>query len=1320
MAFIQDFFTSRGNYGDGDSRIGQTGRLWYDSNTNTIRISDGVTPGGIIVGGAGGGGSYVLPTASTTVKGGVKIDGTTITINDQVISGFSGNYNDLTNKPTIPTLVSQLTNDTGFITSSALSGYATESWVQSQNYLTTVGWNDITGKPTFATVATSGDYNDLINKPSAYSLPIASSSTLGGIKVGTGLSIGVDGTLSVTSTGTNNLTISLIDNNGTLSKEVQNVSALRFDTESAFDLTDLGNGEVKVQMNSTFKYWKVDGQEDLVAVGLDTVQFASGNGIRITTDPNSGPYQKIIFESTFSGSYLDLTELPEQYNFKISADDSTQRLVNQGETIQFLGGTGITTTSNDEGVITISGFSGDYDDLANRPDLTVYQLSSTAFDGDYNSLTNKPDPYTLSVAADDSTQVDIRSGELIKFIGTNGITTSADTEGFITFSGPDLSSYATTSYVTTQITNLVDGAPGLLDTLNELAAALNDDANFASNIANIVNDKLDRSEQYRLFVAADDSTSVEIHRGETIQLVGGTGITTSVDTEGKVTISGFSGNYEDLANTPELFSGDYNDLVNKPDQYKFNIAADDSTQIEVRLGETIKIQGGTGINTTSDDEGNIIVEGFSGDYNDLANTPSIPVYTTDLINDSDFIDSSALNGYATEQFVLDQGYITQASWNITADDSVSRIIHSGETVSFLGTQGITTSSDDEGNITIQGPDLTGYATETYVDTAIENLIDNAPQLLDTLNELAAAIGDDPNFITTVTSGLGQKANISDLAQVAFTGSYDDLTNTPRVAFSVAGDDSTAVEVSLGETIKFSGQQGITTQSDSEGNILIQGPDLSSYATTAYVDQELAAKVDRSELADVALSGDYNDLINQPEAYQFYIGADDSTMTTVTSGNGIKILGGTDIDTASDIFGNITVSFTNSQGYLNSIDLQGTTGTSSYGSGDTLEFTSSNGVEIDVTNDSSVISVNIDTPQDVRTTASPEFNAVTINELRAATTDITVDGNLVPSSANQALGSAATPWKTLYVSGQTINIGGIEIGVENGNLTFGNEVVVTTQLPDYDEIVIANDNDLGVVRIGNNVNIDNQGRISVADPFTFNVTADDSSSRLINNGETVKFVGGVGVDTSIDLEGNVTINGFSGNYNDLANQPALFSGNYDDLSNKPALFSGDYNDLTNRPDVPDSYSFNITADDSTSRPIRNGETVKISGQGGITTYSDSEGHIVIDGPDLAELGDVQIGTNIPLGYVLKWNGTKWAPALDQTSENAGTLQIYDEGSTLFSNVQNINFVGSAVSVTGTLDGVNVNISTDVIGYNIDGGGPSSVYGGINPIDAGRIA
>ena len=52
------------------------------------------------------------------------------------------------------------------------------------------------------------------------------------------------------------------------------------------------------------------------------------------------------------------------------------------------------------------------------------------------------------------------------------------------------SSYATTSYVTTQINNLIAGAPGALDTLDELAAALGDDSNFATTVTNSIATKL--------------------------------------------------------------------------------------------------------------------------------------------------------------------------------------------------------------------------------------------------------------------------------------------------------------------------------------------------------------------------------------------------------------------------------------------------------------------------------------------------------------------------------------------------------------------------------------------------------------------------------------------------------------------------------------------------------------------------------------------------------------------------------------------------------------------------------------------------------------
>lgn len=55
-------------------------------------------------------------------------------------------------------------------------------------------------------------------------------------------------------------------------------------------------------------------------------------------------------------------------------------------------------------------------------------------------------------------------------------------------------------------------------------------------------------------------------------------------------------------------------------------------------------------------------------------------------------------------------------------------------------------------------DLTGYASEVYVDSAIAGVVNSAPSTLNTLNELASALGDDASFATTVTNAIADKAD----------------------------------------------------------------------------------------------------------------------------------------------------------------------------------------------------------------------------------------------------------------------------------------------------------------------------------------------------------------------------------------------------------------------------------------------------------------------------------------------------------------------------------------------------------------------------------
>ena len=61
-----------------------------------------------------------------------------------------------------------------------------------------------------------------------------------------------------------------------------------------------------------------------------------------------------------------------------------------------------------------------------------------------------------------------------------------------------------------------------------------------------------------------------------------------------------------------------------------------------------------------------------------------------------------------------------------------------------------------------------YATQSYVTTQVNNVIDSAPGALDTLNELAAALGDDASFSTTVTNSIATKLATSDFTSTANT------------------------------------------------------------------------------------------------------------------------------------------------------------------------------------------------------------------------------------------------------------------------------------------------------------------------------------------------------------------------------------------------------------------------------------------------------------------------------------------------------------------------------------------------------------------------
>ncbi len=144
-----------------------------DNALNVAGSGDLPTTGGIVPIAMGG-------TGATTTAGARTNLGVSATA-DFANVAFSGVYDDLTGRPAIPSQTSDLANNSGYITSSALSGY-----VKSVNGTAP----DSSGNVTISVSGggSSGGGN--------YTLPTASSSTLGGVKVGSGLTINTSGVLS--------------------------------------------------------------------------------------------------------------------------------------------------------------------------------------------------------------------------------------------------------------------------------------------------------------------------------------------------------------------------------------------------------------------------------------------------------------------------------------------------------------------------------------------------------------------------------------------------------------------------------------------------------------------------------------------------------------------------------------------------------------------------------------------------------------------------------------------------------------------------------------------------------------------------------------------------------------------------------------------------------------------------------------------------------------------------------------------------------------------------------------------------------------------
>lgn len=142
----------------------------------------------------------------------------------------------------------------------------------------------ITGDGTLSAIATS-----------TYVLPTASTTTLGGIIVGSGLTIDGFGVLNAVSTSTSSYSLPIAS--------TATLGGIKVGANLTIDVDGTLNANTSTAgVSDSFKTFKVSGESDLVAVGADTLEFIAGAGISIETSATSSPYKSMTITSLGFGN----------------------------------------------------------------------------------------------------------------------------------------------------------------------------------------------------------------------------------------------------------------------------------------------------------------------------------------------------------------------------------------------------------------------------------------------------------------------------------------------------------------------------------------------------------------------------------------------------------------------------------------------------------------------------------------------------------------------------------------------------------------------------------------------------------------------------------------------------------------------------------------------------------------------------------------------------------------------------------------------------------------------------------------------------------
>ena len=417
---------------------------------------------------------------------------------------------------------------------------------------------------------------------------------------------------------------------------------------------------------------------------------------------------------------------------------------------------------------------------------------------------SSPNPIAIAATLQmgDGKKITDASGESVTF----GDKVDMDNNQIINLGAPTADTHAATKkYVDDILDDTVNGAPAALDTLNELANALGDDANYAAGVTTALAAKATIA-----YVDQQVAQAVINANGSSSSTTDALDIrTTALESQQALNISGIATNSAAAVINAAGIATNAAAIVTAQAAAEATAAADATTKADAAQAAaeataaadatTKADQAETDANAYTDSQDALLI-GDATVTGTLTNTvadriasaKSAAIATSNLYTDGretaittayqTYADQAETDAIATAQAdAINRANSAEAAAEATAaTDATTKVA-----------TGVATAAIDASN----KADQALLDAKSYTDTAVSNLIDAAPGALDTLNELAAALGDDADFATTINSAVSSAETSSNLytdtRETAITTAYESYADTAEAdAISTAAADAT--------------------------------------------------------------------------------------------------------------------------------------------------------------------------------------------------------------------------------------------------------------------------------------------------------------------------------------------------------------------------------------------------------------------------------------------------------------------------------------------------------------------------------------------------